>query len=55
MLDHRFSIAPMMDWTDFAEKTKPNQYLGLVAISHVVPKCSTDSEADTQLISNVPV
>jgi hypothetical protein len=25
--DYRFSVAPMMDWTDRPEKAKPNQHL----------------------------
>jgi hypothetical protein len=37
MLDRRFAIAPMMDWTDRAEKAKHNQYLSMVAVSHAVP------------------
>jgi uncharacterized protein YerC len=36
-LDRRFSVAPMMDWTDRAEKAKRSQYLSMVAASHVVP------------------
>jgi tRNA-dihydrouridine synthase len=37
MLNRRFAIAPMMDWTDLAEKAKYNQHLSMVAIGHVVP------------------
>ena len=37
MLNHRFSMAPMMDWTDRAEKAKHNQNLSMVAVSHAVP------------------
>jgi hypothetical protein len=33
----KFSTAPMMDWTDFAEKAKHNQNLSMVAVSHAVP------------------
>jgi hypothetical protein len=32
-----FSVAPMMDWTDRAEKAKHNQNLSMVAVSHAVP------------------
>jgi ligand-binding SRPBCC domain-containing protein len=37
MLAHRFSIAPMMDWTDRAETTKQHQHLSMVEVSHAVP------------------
>jgi tRNA-dihydrouridine synthase len=37
MLERRFAVAPMMDWTDWAEKAKYNQHLSMVAIGHVVP------------------
>jgi hypothetical protein len=37
MLDRRFSVAPLMDWTDCAEKAKWHQRLGMVAIGHAVP------------------
>jgi hypothetical protein len=37
MLNHRFAMAPMMDWTDRAEKAKHNQNLSMVAVSHAVP------------------
>jgi hypothetical protein len=37
MLEGVFSIAPMMDWTDCAEKTKHDQNLSLVAVGHAVP------------------
>jgi len=33
MLDHRFSFAPMMDWTDRAGKAMYNQHLSMVAIA----------------------
>jgi hypothetical protein len=36
-LDYRFSVAPMMDWTDFAEKAKHNQNLSMVAVGHAGP------------------
>jgi hypothetical protein len=36
-LAHRFSIAPMMDWTGTSEKAKRNQYLNAIVIGHVVP------------------
>jgi hypothetical protein len=34
---HRFSVAPMMDWIDCAEKANHNNNLSMVAISHAVP------------------
>jgi len=34
---HRFAVAPMMDWTDCAEKAKWHQRLSMVAIGHAVP------------------
>jgi hypothetical protein len=34
---HIFAVAPMMDWTDCAEKAKWHQRLGMVAIGHAVP------------------
>jgi hypothetical protein len=37
MLDHRFSIAPMMDWTGTSRKAKYNQHLGAVVARHAVP------------------
>jgi len=37
MLDHRFSIAPMMDWTDSTEKRKYDQQLSMVAKCYAVP------------------
>jgi len=47
MLAHRFSVAPMMDWTDQAEKAKCRQHLSMVVISHAVPNA-----VPTQLISS---
>jgi hypothetical protein len=35
--DFHFAVAPMMDWTDVAEKAKHNQNLSMVAVSHAVP------------------
>jgi tRNA-dihydrouridine synthase len=37
MLDYRFSVAPMMDWTDRAEKAKYDQHLNGVVVSRAVP------------------
>ncbi len=37
MLDRRFAIAPMMDWTGTSQKTKYNQHLSNVLFGHVVP------------------
>jgi hypothetical protein len=37
MLDHRFSVAPMMDWTGTSQKAKYNQHLSVVAFHHAVP------------------
>jgi len=37
MLDHRFSVAPMMDWTDRAEKAKQCQHLRVVVLNHAGP------------------
>ena len=34
---HRFSIAPMMDWTDSPKKAKHYQNLSVVAVGHAVP------------------
>jgi hypothetical protein len=35
--DHRFSVAPMMDWTGTSQKAKRNQHLSVVAVSRAVP------------------
>jgi hypothetical protein len=37
MLDHRFSVAPMMDWAGTSQKAKYNQRLGAVVAGHAVP------------------
>jgi hypothetical protein len=37
MLDRRFSAAPLMDWTNWAEKANHNHNLSMVAISDAVP------------------
>ena len=36
-LNRRVCVAPMMDWTDCAEKAKWHQRLSMVAIGHAVP------------------
>jgi tRNA-dihydrouridine synthase len=40
MLEHRFSVAPMMDWTDLAEKAKHIQRLDMFRRSHAVPNAA---------------
>ena len=37
MLDHRFSVAPMMDWTGASQKAKYNQRFDAVVGRHAVP------------------
>jgi hypothetical protein len=37
MLDHRFSVAPMMDWTGTSQKAKRNQHLSVVVENRAVP------------------
>ncbi|WP_167558680.1 hypothetical protein [Bradyrhizobium canariense] len=37
MLTHRFSVAPMMDWTGTSRKAKYNQRLGAVVGRRAVP------------------
>ena len=34
MLDHRFSVAPMMDWTDRPRKAKHSQCLSVFVLTH---------------------
>jgi hypothetical protein len=34
---HRFSVAPMMDWSGISQKAKCNEHLRVVAVNHVVP------------------
>jgi hypothetical protein len=40
MLDRRFAIAPMMDWTGASQKVKRDQRLGTVVASHAVPNAA---------------
>jgi hypothetical protein len=37
MLEARFSVAPMMDWTGTSQKAKYNQRLGAIVGRHAVP------------------
>jgi len=37
MLSHRFSVAPMMDWTGTSQKAKRNQHLNPITKNHAVP------------------
>jgi hypothetical protein len=37
MLDHRFSVAPMMDWNGTSRKTKRSQHLSRTSVRDVVP------------------
>jgi hypothetical protein len=37
MLDRRFSVAPMMDWTGTSRKAKHNQHLNGGAVDRAVP------------------
>jgi hypothetical protein len=37
MLDTRFSVAPMMDWTGTSQKAKRNQHLSPITKNHAVP------------------
>jgi hypothetical protein len=33
----KFSVAPMMDWTETSQKVKHDQQLRVAAVGHVVP------------------
>jgi hypothetical protein len=37
MLLQRFSVAPMMDWTDRPRKAKHGQHLSVVVLNHAGP------------------
>jgi hypothetical protein len=37
MLAHRFSVAPMMDWTGTSQKAKRNQHLSPITKNRAVP------------------
>jgi hypothetical protein len=37
MLDRRFAVAPLMDWTGTSQKTKCNQHLSPITKNHAVP------------------
>jgi len=37
MLDRRFSLDPMMDWTGTSQKAKCNQHLSPITKNHAVP------------------
>jgi hypothetical protein len=37
MLDRRFSVAPLMDWTGTSQKAKRNQRLSAAVGLHAVP------------------
>jgi hypothetical protein len=43
MLTHRFSIAPMTDWTGTSQKAKRDQRLSLGARNHAVPNAVAPS------------
>jgi len=40
MLEARFAIAAMMDWTDGVKKQKHNQHLSVAAKSRAVPNAA---------------
>jgi hypothetical protein len=37
MLDRRFAVAPLMDWTGTSQKAKRNQHLSPITKNHAVP------------------
>jgi hypothetical protein len=37
LLNGRFAVAPLMDWTGASQKAKYNQRLGAVVTRHAVP------------------
>ena len=48
MLNHRFAMAPMMDWTDGVKKQKHNQHLSVATRSRAVPSAAPIMQTRTR-------
>jgi hypothetical protein len=48
MLDRRFSVAPLMDWTGTSQKAKHHQHLSVTVVTRAVPNAVLSSSNSRQ-------